>query len=366
MAPTQDHSGSEQNATMGVSGVVIGLAVVSVALRFYTRIFTKSGLKLDDWFIMAAVIATLATAALLLWGNGVDPDGLWVSESTDPTYVYTTQDIFYLKLAFATSVLYFTIAGATKLGILLMYNRIFNVSQSFRYQLFTVSGMVVGWWIGCTVSTLTNCIPLKWSWINSLADPRYCFNYNVFWMASGACEIFLDVLILMLPVSVVVRMRFSLKRKLTVLGIFLLGGFTIITGLVRVILGYPKGSRVPSYSNTEVWTTVHAGMSIVCASLPIFRPLLKRITGSNLVTRLSSFQISSLSHITTSQSTQHSSVKTKPDTQTIIQSTEKEHSWQLPPVQAEETGRSLSAQWTEYLTHNNTSTKHSSMIIEEV
>ena len=242
MAPTQEHSGSEQNATMGVSGVVIGLAVVSVALRFYTRIFTKSGLKSDDWFIMAAVIATLATAALLLWGNsatsdsyaqkyslslignGVDPDGLWVSENTDPTYVYTDQDVFYLKLAFATSVLYFTIAGATKVGILLMYNRIFNVSRSFRYQLFIASGMVVGWWIGCTVSTLTNCIPLEWSWINSFADPRYCFNYNIFWMASGACEIFLDVLILMLPVSVVVRMRFSTKRKLTVLGIFLLGG----------------------------------------------------------------------------------------------------------------------------------------------
>jgi hypothetical protein len=69
MAPTQEHSGSEQNATLGVSGVVIGFAVVSVALRFYTRIFTKAGLKADDWFIMAAVIATLTTAALLLWGT---------------------------------------------------------------------------------------------------------------------------------------------------------------------------------------------------------------------------------------------------------------------------------------------------------
>lgn len=187
-----------------------------------------------------------------------------------------------------------------------MYNRIFNVSRSFRYQLFASSGLVVGWWVGCTAATLTNCIPLKWSWINSFADPRYCFNYNIFWMASGACEIFLDVLILTLPISVVVRMHLSLRRKLTVQGIFLLGGLyvllrfifreqcanspfsTIITGLVRVILAYPKGSRVPSYSNTEVWTTVHTGMSIVCASLPIFRPLVKRILGSSFMTKISS------------------------------------------------------------------------------
>jgi hypothetical protein len=242
-------------------------------------------------------------------GNSVDPIGLWVSENTDPTYVYTSQDVFYLKLAFAASVLYFTIAGATKLGILLMYNRIFNVSTSFRFQLYGASALLVAWWVGCTIATLTNCIPLEWSWINSFADPRYCFDYNIFWMASGASEICLDVLILMLPVSVVVRMRLSLKQKLTVLGIFLLGGLyvlpkspsgdrrnadsissIIITGLIKVILGYPKGRRVPSYSNTEVWTTVHAGMSIVCACLPIFKPLAKRIAGSPLIGRLSRFR----------------------------------------------------------------------------
>ncbi|KAI0549702.1 hypothetical protein F4679DRAFT_246879 [Xylaria curta] len=221
-----------------------------------------------------------------LTGNAVDPNGLLVSENTDPNYVYTTQDVFYLKLAFATSVLYFTIAGATKLGILFMYYRVFHVSSAFRYQLFLSASLVVGWWVGCTVATLTNCIPLEWSWINSLADPRYCFNYNIFWMASGACEILLDVLILTLPISVVVRLQFSLKQKLTVSGIFLLGGFVVVTGFIKVILGYPQGSRVPSYSNTEVWTTVHTGIAIVCSSLPILNPLLNRILKSSLVSNI--------------------------------------------------------------------------------
>lgn len=154
----------------------------------------------------------------------MSPAGLWVSENTDPSYNYTPNDIFYLKLAFISSVLYFTISGATKLGILFMYHRIFAVKSIVRYQLFTAGGLVIGWWVGCTIATLTNCIPLEWSWINSLADPRYCFDYNIFWMASGACEILLDVLILTLPIGAVVRMQLSLKQKLTVSGIFLLGG----------------------------------------------------------------------------------------------------------------------------------------------
>ncbi|KAI8959583.1 hypothetical protein F5Y11DRAFT_359093 [Daldinia sp. FL1419] len=229
MAPVSAPSESDGDVTLAVSGVIIALATMSVALRFYTRKFTRLGLKADDWLIMAAVVAALATAALLLWGNSVDPDGLRATENTNPDYVYTAEDVFYLKLSFVSSILYFTIAGATKLGILLMYYRIFAVSTAFRYQLFLSVALVIGWWVGCTVATLTNCIPLEWSWINSLSDARYCFDYNIFWMASGACEIFLDVLILALPISVIVRMRLSTKRKVTISIIFLLGGLTIIT-----------------------------------------------------------------------------------------------------------------------------------------
>lgn len=190
-----------------------------------------------------------------------------------------------------------------------MYYRIFHVSSAFRYQLFLSAALVTGWWAGCTVATLTNCIPLEWSWINGLADPRYCFNYNVFWMAAGVCEIFLDVLILTLPISVLTRLRLSWRRKLTISGIFLLGGLyvatratlcapfplrlttasdsVVITGVVKVVLGYPPGSRVPSYSNTEVWTTVHTGIAIVCSSLPFFHPLVDRIIKSPLAVQAS-------------------------------------------------------------------------------
>jgi hypothetical protein len=63
----------------------------------------------------------------------------------------------------------------------------------------------------------------------------------------------------------------------------------VITGLVKVILGYPQGSRVPSYSNTEVWTTVHTGIAIVCSNLPILNPLLIRILKSSFVAKMTTF-----------------------------------------------------------------------------
>ncbi|KAI1100133.1 hypothetical protein F4804DRAFT_348769 [Jackrogersella minutella] len=275
------------STSLGVCALAIVLAVISVALRFYTRVFTRAGLKADDWLILLAVAVMLLVAGLLLWaiiGNRINTIGTWIVQMIQPDYVYTSDDVFFLKIAFVTSVLYFTISATTKLGILFMYYRIFAVDTTFRYSIFITGGLVISWWIGCTIVVLDKCRPREWGWSNGLEDLRYCFDYNVFWVASGTSEVLLDVLILTLPIAVVVRMRLSLQQKLVVSGVFLLGGFVIITGVLRVALG----SSAPAYSNTEIWTSVHAGISIVCASLPILKPLGNRVSRSRFMIKLSS------------------------------------------------------------------------------
>ena len=59
---------NEATATTAVGALVIVLAVVSVALRFYTRHFTGAGFGWDDWLIMLALIATIVTDILVLCG----------------------------------------------------------------------------------------------------------------------------------------------------------------------------------------------------------------------------------------------------------------------------------------------------------
>ena len=211
-------------STIAISALVIALAIIFVALRFYVRISTKSGIGWDEILLLASVITTILTAILVLWATAIDPHGVWASEAVDPSYQFVAMDVFYVKLTFAASVLYFTIAGSTKLSILFMYNRIFSVRKSFKNQLYAASFMVLGWWIGCTVATLTDCIPLKYTWINALDDPRYCFDFNIFWMAAGAVEVIIDIVILSLPVHAVLGLQLSWRKKATVAAIFLLGG----------------------------------------------------------------------------------------------------------------------------------------------
>jgi cytochrome b561 len=132
-----------------------------------------------------------------------------------------------MKLSYAASILYFTIAGCTKLGILLMYIRIFFISNGFRTQVIVASTIVLLYWIGCTVVTLLTCRPMSYIWGTASGYPRYCFNYNVFWMAAGVVELLLDLLILALPIRAVISINLSPRRKFSVLGIFLLGGLYV-------------------------------------------------------------------------------------------------------------------------------------------
>lgn len=129
----------------------------------------------------------------------------------------------YTKLVFTTSVLYFAITATTKLSILFMYNRLFSASAAFRLQIVVLAALVISFWVACTLADLLNCIPLEWAWINSQADPRYCVNYNVFWFATGICEAFIDVLIIVMPIRVVFLLQLNRAKKIAVAAVFLFG-----------------------------------------------------------------------------------------------------------------------------------------------
>lgn len=152
----------------------------------------------------------------------MDPTGGLAVDNNSPGFDYTPH-ITYLKLSFITSILYFSMISAIKISILLMYRRIFSVDASFRLQSLLIGIVVSIFWLATTIATLTNCIPLKYSWIG-LSNPAHCFNYNIFWMVTGALEVVIDTIILALPVRIVLGLQLSRKRRVLLLLIFLLGG----------------------------------------------------------------------------------------------------------------------------------------------
>lgn len=104
-----------------------------------------------------------------------------------------------------------------------MYNRIFAISKSFRRQIYVIGALVVLFWATSTLANIFNCWPMKWSWLNSLTPEGYCFNFNIFWFATGVVEVCFDVIIIMLPVNMVRGLQMCLKKRIGLTTVFLLG-----------------------------------------------------------------------------------------------------------------------------------------------
>ncbi|KAI1178908.1 hypothetical protein F4777DRAFT_40152 [Nemania sp. FL0916] len=266
----------ETETTIIVGAIVAVLAIIAVVLRFYVRYYKQSGVSWDDWFILLSIISVIVIDSVDIYATMSNPNGAEVA-SSNGKIEYTPADVIFTKITFASTVLYFTLTSTTKLSILFLYNRIFSVSKTFHHKVIALIVVVMGFWIGTVIADLLNCIPLKWTWLNSLDDPRYCFNYNIFWLVSGIVETVIDIAILALPIPVILQLHLSKSKKYAIFGVFLVGIFVVISGIVKVVLSYAPNSREPSFGQTQVWTTVHSCTGIICACMPVCWPLLVRL-----------------------------------------------------------------------------------------
>ena len=66
------------------------------------------------------------------------------------------------------------------------------------------------------------CSPIGKAWLLEL--PGHCIDPLSYILGLHSMDLFLDIVILALPVSAVWRLQMSLAKKVSVAGIFLLGG----------------------------------------------------------------------------------------------------------------------------------------------
>ncbi|TVY73498.1 Satratoxin biosynthesis SC1 cluster protein [Lachnellula suecica] len=293
-----DHpaASKQSQATTLASAIVWILAIIAVVLRFVTRKkLTKAGIEADDWWILIGLLFMFLVGGLLMYGERSDPDGGQGIDRDSPTFQYGPHAT-YLKVSFGAAVIYFSVVTSIKISILLMYRRVFAV-DSFRRHSLIVGALVLFWWLVGTVLTIVSCIPINRLWIGPTAG-GYCFNFGIYWMSMGAVELIIDTMILALPLRMVMKLQMSPQQKLLITGIFLLGGFVVVTGVVRVVVGYKPGSQNVAFAKAELWSSVHIGIAIVCACLPTLRPFLTHATASmsSIKTRLHGSGTSKIGH----------------------------------------------------------------------
>ncbi|CAL8575807.1 hypothetical protein XPA_001711 [Xanthoria parietina] len=252
---TENLGSPEVFATGIIFGILSGLAVLCKA---YTKTIVKTSLGWDDFWVLCALLFFWAEDILQL-------NMIMIARAGFPDM--TT----YLKVSYASVQFYVPAAVSVKLSLLCLYRRLFPV-HGFHLASVIVMGLVSVWGITFFFVNVFMCNPPRKFW--EPLTPGFCFKYGKPGLLVGlSAEIALDCTILLLPIKMISGLQMNKTKKVSLALIFLVGGFAVLTNVVRCIMSYDPvtGGTVPWQD--MLWVNIHMGTSILCACLPTFRPL---------------------------------------------------------------------------------------------
>jgi hypothetical protein len=247
------------------------LSPIFVGLRVWARVKVRSwsGLSWDDGVLFASWIFSLIMGALIFvastYGLGRRIVEVSPTDLTNTLRFYYIADIFF-KLTI----------NLTKASVLLLYVRRF-VTRWFTIACYVMLGIVLSFMVATTVVTIAQCTPLSAVW-DVTAEGGTCINGKGYWYANSGFDIVTNVILLALPFQPIHASFLPGGQKIALILVFALGMFTTVTSILRMQTYDRTGSLDPTFTvDPAIWTIIEANLAIICACVPVFRPLLADI-----------------------------------------------------------------------------------------
>ena len=128
--------------------------------------------------------------------------------------------VLMAKFLVVAEILYVFNLVWTKLGILLMYYRIFRFPY-FKKIAYVIGAFIIAWVITITFLFVFICVPVEKLWHPDL--PGHCIDQVSTWIANATSTILSDVTILILPIPQVWKLHLQRLEKLGAILAFGLG-----------------------------------------------------------------------------------------------------------------------------------------------
>jgi hypothetical protein len=98
----------------------------------------------------------------------------------------------------------------------------FSISKGFRYSSIVVAAIVVGWMISVTIVQIFTCNPVAGAWLQTIT--KKCINQNAFYYGNAISNLITDVILLVMPLPMIWKLNMSMRKKINVSLLFILGG----------------------------------------------------------------------------------------------------------------------------------------------
>jgi hypothetical protein len=200
-----------------------------------------------------------------------------------------------LKLMVSYALIYSFCISTVKISVLFFYLRVF-VNERLRLATKIVMGFVASWTITNILLLLLICRPFKANYTPTLST-THCGNQVQAFISIGAFNIISDVLICALPIPTIWSLTAKRKMKITLSGLFMIGLLFVSHNYralwTRLLTNHCRVSAIAvgrivalthldlnDITGTMVWvdflSTTEVSLGILCVSLPMLGPLLRR------------------------------------------------------------------------------------------
>ncbi|KAJ5736802.1 uncharacterized protein N7483_001927 [Penicillium malachiteum] len=279
--------------------VLLVATTITSAIRIASKIITKQKWWWDDYLALASWVSSsysliltmveyqkdLRTSELTYYHQPLKPSAIivlgllitWIRLGLglheDFVGAQNEKDLFQGAKLFEISIIFFDICICLpKLSVLFFYARVFNISnRSFRYQLWVLGALVVGWLISACFVAIFQCDPIAKVWDPEI--PGTCINQFGWYTAESATDFAIDIWILAIPIPHIWSLNTSLRRRIYLLVTFCLSYIVIIIAIGRLIA---TTQIIPSVKKDETWRMtpymywagLEGSLSIICISVP--------------------------------------------------------------------------------------------------
>ncbi|KAF4962843.1 hypothetical protein FSARC_9086 [Fusarium sarcochroum] len=268
-----------RNSVMGtyvVSGIGMSLAFFFIVQRLFVKIFVRGNFGIDDVLLIIAWVGSIAIQALTLRSF---VHGFMGVHAWEIPFELFQDAIFWAN--YINSIVYTVPTGLSKVVILLFLLEINSNQKWYRWAVFGTIFIVAGSSIGILFASIFPCTPLQKAWDLAFpADSGHCIDRPAMFQATAALGVATDFIIIAIPISTVLGLHLSTKKKAALLCLFAIGSATVITSMVRLALLITQLDKVDTTwggGPIHVWICIEANLLIICACLSTLRHFFKAV-----------------------------------------------------------------------------------------
>ncbi|RYP71459.1 hypothetical protein DL771_004826 [Monosporascus sp. 5C6A] len=225
----------------------------------------------DDYLAVTAFILQIIFTALTHVSTGYGLGRLFAEVGDPETYVTAVK---WELFAHVPAIL---MSGVSKCSVAVFLLRIIRNKLQIRLIWFFI-GSTAFIAVFTSIVAIVQCEPLEKGWNRTLIG--YCrFDFPKLGLFTGTWYVVMDFAFAIFPWFVIWGLNMKRKEKITVACGLSLGVFAGICGILRTVslIGLDPSEYMYNTVPMMIWSATENLVTLMCSSIPVFRPLYVRI-----------------------------------------------------------------------------------------